>query len=154
MTKWNHANKKDNINITTNNGNNKKQFTRVIIHGVTRDLTESEIIQETGATEAKRLQQQKHNTLQPTNSVILKYNGEAPGEIYIGLVRFQAQIYVPSPMRCDNCQTFGHHKSTCKRTPICSHCSKNHTYIECTTKNQQPKCANCGKEHSAAYRGC
>jgi hypothetical protein len=55
VIKWKNEGKNENIITTTKNETRKKQLTRIIIHGVAKELTENEILQETRATEIKRL---------------------------------------------------------------------------------------------------
>lgn len=67
--------------------------------------------------------------------------------------RYKMQEYIPWPLRCMNCQRFGHHHSDCTNSTKCSTCGENHTHEQCINKDK-PKCVNCSAFHSAAYRGC
>jgi len=91
----------------------------------------------------------------PTGAVIIAYEEELPGAVYIGLTRYRVSVYVPTPTRCDKCQRFGHRADQCKSAELrCSRCGKNHEFKDCTVEKERAKCANCGENHSSAYRGC
>ena len=55
-----------------------------------------------------------------------------------------------TPLRCYNCQEFGHIARLCKKGGKCETCAKQHTGscggIKC--------CVNCGGEHRSNYTGC
>jgi len=60
--------------------------------------------------------------------------------------------YIPNPLRCFNCQKYGHSSRACKSTALCVHCVKSgHESAQC--KNHQ-KCINCKGDHSASSREC
>jgi len=91
----------------------------------------------------------------PTGAVIIAYEKELPGVVYIGLTRYRVSLYVPTPTRCDKCQRFGHCADQCTSVQLrCSRCGKNHEFKDCTAEKERAKCANCGENHSSAYRGC
>src|SRR6218665_1518655 len=70
--------------------------------------------------------------------------------------KFKVYEFIPKPMRCDNCQQFGHIKFQCSRPEICSRCGENHSFEVCPHRlnNDIKKCINCHGEHSAAFKGC
>ena len=45
------------------------------------------------------------------------------------------ETYIPNPLRCHNCQKFGHHKEKCTRPPICKNCGETGNHIH----YQQPQ---------------
>ena len=59
---------------------------------------------------------------------------------------------MPNPLRCQNCQKYGHPKDKCTRPPICAKCGKsNHTALEC----QNPfNYINCTGERPASSWEC
>ncbi len=69
----------------------------------------------------------------------------------LGYLCFRVKKYERPPLRCFNCQRFGHVAAACKGKRRCGKCSEDHDFKEC--KNQI-KCCNCGGTHVAAYRGC
>jgi hypothetical protein len=67
-------------------------------------------------------------------------------------MRFDVELYIPNPLRCYNCQKFGHGKSTCSRKAVCAKCSQEgHTDTDC---GNHQKCANCCGDHAAYSKEC
>ena len=65
-------------------------------------------------------------------------------------------MYVPNPLRCFNCQKFGHHESNCPvaQGSVCERCgvrNNDHQSIHC--KNQA-KCVNCDGNHMSRSSDC
>jgi hypothetical protein len=70
-----------------------------------------------------------------------------------GEVSFTSEYhYRERPVRCHNCQQYGHRRSQCKRPKVCEKCAGNHGRQECTA--QQEKCGTCGGEHQASDHQC
>ena len=62
------------------------------------------------------------------------------------------EIFIANPLRCFNCQKFGHGKNTCNRTLVCAKCGKDdHHDTEC---REQPHCINCSGNHPAFSKEC
>lgn len=62
-------------------------------------------------------------------------------------------MYVPKPLRCFNCQRFGHTATICREQRRCARSGGDHEYGKCGA-GLQPKCCNCGGAHNVAYGGC
>lgn len=89
-----------------------------------------------------------------TESVLVEFETkEVPKEVYYGFMRYSIREYVPKPMRCYNCQEFGHMANVCKGKRRCARCSGDHEYGKCG-EEVRPKCCNCGGNHSVAFWGC
>jgi len=71
-------------------------------------------------------------------------------------LRRKVKQYVPLPMRCNKCQSFGHQADHCKHQVKCVRCGQSHSFESCLVKDDvaQAVCANCKGNHSAAFRGC
>ena len=105
-----------------------------------------------GVTDAKQISIKRNNQIIPTNTYILNINTpKPPTEIKIGYLITKVETYIPNPLRCHNCQKFGHHKEKCTRPPICKNCGETGNHIDC---QQPPKCANCKQNHSADSKEC
>ncbi|GFT91692.1 uncharacterized protein TNCV_2444921 [Trichonephila clavipes] len=66
---------------------------------------------------------------------------DLPQFITAGYLRCSVRPYIPNPLRCFQCQRFGHSKTTCCGKPTCARCGEvGHDSGEC---NGQEKCINC-----------
>ena len=105
-----------------------------------------------GVTDTKQISIKRNNQIIPTNTYILNFNTpKPPTEIKIGYLITKVETYIPNPLRCHNCQKFGHHKEKCTRPPICKNCGETGNHIDC---QQPPKCTNCEQNHSADSKEC
>jgi len=60
-----------------------------------------------------------------TNTVILTFNRpQPPSHITAGYLRIPVARYIPNPLRCFNCQRYGHGKAHCRRQQTCSRCGE------------------------------
>lgn len=77
---------------------------------------------------------------------------QAPQTVEIGWYKAKVKEYIPSPMRCRNCQLLGHTTKRCsKDQKICEHCnSPFHEPSICS----RIMCANCLDKHSASSKTC
>lgn len=66
---------------------------------------------------------------------------------------YAVREYTPPPLRCFNCQRFGHVANQRRGRPKCVKCGGEHEYGRCD-QEAVLKCCNCGGNHSAAYGGC
>jgi hypothetical protein len=63
---------------------------------------------------------------------------------------------IHEPIRCNNCQEFGHIRAACKNAEICANCcSTDHISADCPP-NQAPHCRACGpnSSHPSYSRNC
>ena len=127
---------------------------RAVVRNIPTDISENNLIEESGASNVKILPN-KDGTY--ATAVISYDNPEIPDSVAIDGVDYETEGYVPRPLRCDKCQRFGHHKSECKASKaICSFCAGQHEYLNCDNRTDfdKAKCVNCGDNHSSAYRKC
>ena len=88
-----------------------------------------------------------------SETVVVEFDAKTiPRELHCGFVKTNVREFVPKPMRCFNCQEYGHVANQCKGKR-CARCGGDHEYGKCGT-GVKPKCCNCGGEHSVAYWGC
>jgi hypothetical protein len=88
-----------------------------------------------------------------TNTVILTFQGTQPPKFITSYyLRIPVSIYIPNPLRCYNCQKFGHGSRTCKGHLTCARCGTvGHSDKDCT---DAPRCVNCTGSHAAYSKDC
>ena len=88
-----------------------------------------------------------------TNTLILTFNlPKIPSSLKICYLNVPVTEYVPNPIRCYKCQTFGHTSNKCKKSEICARCSETGHYDK--TCNKAFKCINCKENHAAYSKKC
>ena len=128
----------------------------MVISQVPQEFTEDIIKEDSGAVNVRRITKMVDGRVVERNTIILAYEDTAPKEVFINLQRFNTSTYVPTPIRCNNCQLFGHKTIQCNKSDaVCPRCSaRDHHFANCPAQNTEVKCANCGANHNVAYRGC
>lgn len=79
-----------------------------------------------------------------------------PRKFKAGYLNLNVEVYVPNPMRCKNCQMFGHTKKWCKSNAACAKCSLefNDDHPEDIMCTYNANCANCHGSHEAFRKSC
>ncbi|XP_050706454.1 proline-rich protein 36-like [Eriocheir sinensis] len=73
----------------------------------------------------------------PTRQVFVTVAGPLPGSLDLGSWgTFYTRPYSKEPLRCYNCQQFGHHRARCSRPPVCGICSASHDTERCLSKRE------------------
>ena len=122
-----------------------------------RNCDEDEILEGTrsqGVTGVKRFKVKRNGELKDTNTFVFTFNTPVlPKTVKVAYFRVNVEVYIPNPLRCHNCQKYGHHEDRCSKDPICSKCGQiaEHSEGRCTNELQ---CANCGEKHSADSKEC
>jgi hypothetical protein len=101
----------------------------------------------------RRITVRRDGEFQPTNNIILTFNTPAiPEFITAGYLRCRVRAYIPNPLRCFQCQRFGHSKLSCRGTVTCARCSEvGHDSEKCS---RTPLCINCKGDHPSYSRSC
>ena len=88
-----------------------------------------------------------------TNTLILTFNSsKIPVYIRCGSLNVTVIQYIPNPLRCYKCQSFGHTTNKCKRNLVCARCSGNdHNDQQC---EKEYKCSNCKENHPSYSKKC
>ena len=116
-----------------------------------------ENLQEQGVIAAKRFKAKKGHDFVDTNTILLTFNSVVPPKTLKIFYRIiPVEMYVPNPLRCFNCQRFGHHENNCPVDigSVCERCGKggdDHHTNQCTNP---AKCVNCGKDHLSRSSEC
>lgn len=92
-----------------------------------------------------------------TPLLIITFNSTVlPKKLKAAYLMLNVEPYIPNPMRCKQCQRFGHTKKRCVQKPACARCSLEHddSHIEGVLCNNNPQCANCHGPHEAFRKSC
>lgn len=81
---------------------------------------------------------------------ILTFNEKPPKMLEIGCITVPTHPFVPRPMLCRKCFTYGHPDNVCKNKSVCTVCGQEHGK-KCSGK---VKCRNCNGAHLATWGGC
>ena len=98
-------------------------------------VTETEIkteLQEQGVVEVHRVTVKRDIEKVPTNTLFLTFNTpDLLKEITVGCLKVKVALFVPNPMRCFNCNKFGHTSQRCKVAAKCPGCGKDKHEGQC-----------------------
>ena len=116
-----------------------------------------EYLRPQGVTGCKRFKIKKDGKTVETNTLLLTFNRvNVPKSLKIFYRVVPVDVYVPNPLRCFNCQRFGHHENNCSEDPgsVCENCGADgHAHHTSQCKNPT-KCINCGKDHLPKSNTC
>ena len=105
---------------------------------------------------AKRCQKRTgHGRIEPTRQVEVEFRGTLPTSLNLGFWGvYSVRSFVPEPLRCFNCQGFGHVQKHCSRRALCGVCSQRHPTSECIRalkdgERPMAHCPNCSGRHHA-----
>ena len=132
----------------------------IIRNPILRAETEENILEylkPQGVTHVKRFTIRKNNERINTNTLLLTFNSVVtPKTLKIFYQIIQVELYVPNPLRCFNCQKFGHHENNCPADlgSVCEKCGTgNHDHLASQCK-KPVKCVNCGENHMSRSSDC
>ena len=116
-----------------------------------------EYLRPQGVTGCKRFKIKKDGKTVETNTLLLTFNRvNVPKSLRIFYRVVPVDVYVPNPLRCFNCQRFGHHENNCSEDPgsVCENCGADgHSHHTSQCKNPT-KCINCVKDHLPKSNTC
>lgn len=112
-----------------------------------------EELKEQNVIQVKRITIKRSEQIINTKHIILTFNSpDLPQNIKAGYLNCPVRPFIPNPLRCFNCQRFGHATTTCRGKETCSRCSAvGHSFSSCELPF---KCVNCSGNHSSNFRGC
>lgn len=125
-----------------------------------RDLRDSsdeevlEALQPEGVTNVKHIMTKRNGTLQPTNTFVLTFAKPSPPKsVKAAYLHIPVEPFIPNPLRCYNCQKFGHGKTSCQHVLVCARCGKEgHADADC--HDDETRCVNCSGSHPAYSKEC
>ena len=76
-----------------------------------------------GVVHSRRMLVWRHGSSHKTNSFLLTFDScIPPSKVKVAWMKLDVQTYIPNPMRCFNCQKFGHSKVRCRHRQVCAKC--------------------------------
>ena len=147
-----------------------------------RNCGEDEILEGTrsqGVTGVKRFKVKRNGELKDTNTFVFTFNTPVlPKTVKVAYFRVnvekkgkrkvqgvpqsqlaalprpqEVEVFIPNPLRCHNCQKYGHHEDKCSKDPIGSKCGQTAEHLESRCTNEL-HCVNCDEKHSADSKEC
>jgi ribA/ribD-fused uncharacterized protein len=107
------------------------------------------------AVEVKRFNRKSGNDWIPSNSILITFNNPVlPKAVKFGYMSFRVKPFFPRPMRCFDCQKYGHTKTRCRGTKTCGKCGaddQDHDFDHCSAA---PHCPQCGESHPVWSGAC
>lgn len=121
-----------------------------------RDCDDAEVLdalRDQGVTYVKHIISKRNGLTSPTNTFIITMNKPTlPKFIKAAYMKIAVEPYIPNPLRCFNCQKFGHGKSNCKHQAVCAKCGQEgHDDVSC---KHPPHCVNCSGAHASYSKDC
>ena len=116
-----------------------------------------EYLENQGVTNVKRFKVKKIQGYVNTNTILLTFNTVVPPKsLKIFFQIIPVELYVPNPLRCYNCQKFGHHEDKCPVDPgsVCERCGMGDHDHHTNHCENEIKCVNCGGKHLSRSNEC
>ena len=89
-------------------------------------------LKDQGVVGVNRVTLKKEGKVIPTNTLFLTFGSpELPKEITVSYLKVKVALFVPNPMRCFNCNKFGHTSQHCKVAVKCTGCGKDKHEGQC-----------------------
>ena len=105
-----------------------------------------------GVVEVQRVTVKKEGKVIPTNTLFLTFNRpDIPKEIVVGYLKVKVDLFVPNPLRCFNCNKFGHTSQRCRTTAKRQRCGKDKTREQC---DGPLICSNCKGSYAVSAKDC
>ncbi|GFW07820.1 uncharacterized protein TNCV_3919531 [Trichonephila clavipes] len=103
--------------------------------------------------DVRRIMIRRHGQVLNTKHLILTISTpDLPQTVKMAYIRCPVRPCIPNPLRCFQCQRFGHSKTACHGQPTCSRCAEvGHDSADCKAKE---RCVNCKGDHSSFSRSC
>ena len=92
-------------------------------------------MKEQGVTAVRRINVFCDNARKPTNTFVFTFSTTVlpstvkigfipvlPTTVKIGFIQAKVDVYNPNPLRCYQCQIFGHYAHKCGRQAVCANC--------------------------------
>ena len=111
-----------------------------------------EFMEEQGVTDVHRINVHRDGVLKPTNTFVFIFITRTTNRCQ-NSNQAKVDVYVPNPLRCYQCQVFGHHENKCGRQALCINCGMPEHCASGQCQNPA-KCVNCSGDHPANSKEC
>ncbi|GFU64507.1 putative RNA-directed DNA polymerase from transposon X-element [Trichonephila clavipes] len=124
---------------------------RIFLNVSSEEIKEN--MQAQNVCDVRRITIRRDGQVLNTKHLILTFNTpDLPQTVKMAYIRCPVRPYIPHPLRCFQCQRFGHSKTVCRGQPTCSRCAEvGHDSADCKAKE---RCVNCKGDHSSFSRSC
>ena len=113
-----------------------------------------EFMADQGVTDVRRINVRRDGEMKPTNTYVFTFNSPVlPTAVKVGFIQVKVDVYIPNPLRCYNCQVFGHHENKCGRYTVCCNCAQPE-HCASGQCDKPAKCVNCSGDHPANSKQC
>ena len=77
-----------------------------------------------GVSHVRRLTTFRDGQRKDTSLLVITFETtKLPDSLLAGHIRYPVRVFIPNPLRCFNCQRYGHSNKFCKQAPRCQKCS-------------------------------
>ena len=107
-----------------------------------------------GVSHVRRLTTFRDGQRRDTSLLVLTFETtNLPDTVLAGYIRYSVRVFVPNPLRCFNCQKFGHSSKFCKQAARCPKCGEApHEGSPCSAP---VKCLSCdASDHTTNSTQC
>ena len=112
-----------------------QKLTKALALGLPHAIPEEDLVRLCNIASAERLKNREGCS---TKTILCTFSGTVPEHFDLGpFGKFRTRSYVPEPMRCYNCQRYGHHKAQCQQGHKCAVCSGRHETSVCIANTQE-----------------
>lgn len=103
-------------------------------------------------SEIRKITRKVNNEIQPTNNIVATFKlPQLPLRVRVGFLSLNVRPYYPNPLRCFQCQRFGHSSKVCNAPEMCGSCSKDKHEDKCTNPIE---CYHCAGNHVSWSKEC
>ena len=110
---------------------------------------------EQGVTHVRRITVRRDGIIKPTNTFVFTFNSpNLPTVVKIGFIQVNVDVYISIPLRCYNCQVFGHHENKCGRHSVNCNCVEPEHCGPFGMCDKPAKCVNCSGDRPVNSKRC
>ncbi|GFX25507.1 putative RNA-directed DNA polymerase from transposon X-element [Trichonephila clavipes] len=91
---------------------------------------------EQNVSQVRRITIRRDGQVLKTKHLILTFaTPDLPQSVKVAYLHCPVRPYIPNPLRCFQCQRFGHSKTTCRGQPTCARCAEvGHDSADCKAR--------------------